>query len=180
MNLFRVCREIADGLSADVRAGRFPDGICAHCSGFRHAERGDLWQQIRSLCDDYPLNLESPFEDVETISGGIWRAPEILKDGDQDALLRLHFQANTLDLSLHSHDYSDRVIFVADGCGVFEHVVGSSRMERNSIEVKAGDALVFSRGTVHTFRTTDCDLQLLSYHSPYMDLSDERQFSLLQ
>lgn len=180
MNLFRVCREIADGLRADMRAGRFSDGICAHCSGFRHTELGDLREQIKSLCNDYPLSLESPFEDVETISGGIWRASEVLKDDDKDALLRLHFQANTLDLPLHSHDFSDRVIFVADGCGVFEHVVDSYRMERNSVEVRAGDALIFSRGTVHSFRTTECDLQLLSYHSPFIDLGDERQFSVLQ
>ncbi len=146
MNLFRLCREITDGLNADIRAGRYPDGICAHCSDFRHAELGDLRQQVKSLCNEYPLNLESPFEDVETISGGIWRASEILKEDDKDALLRLHFQANTHDLPFHSHDYSDRVIFVADGRGVFEHVVDASRNGRHSIEVKTGDALVFSRG----------------------------------
>ncbi|WP_259631762.1 cupin domain-containing protein [Stieleria sedimenti] len=164
-------------MSADIRAGRFPDGICAHCRDYRHPELGDLRPQVRSLYDEYPLKMESPFEEVENISGGVWRASEIL--GGDDALLRLHFQKRTLDLPLHSHDYSDRVIFVTEGRGEFEYFADSRERELNSIEVETGDVLVFSRGTVHSFRTSEDDLQLLSYHSPYIELSHHRQFTLL-
>lgn len=176
--IFCVCREIAASVSADVRAGRFPNGICAHCRNYRHPEVGDLGPQVRALHEEYPLEMESPFEEVDNISGGVWRASEIL--GGDDALLRLHFQKQTLNLPLHSHDHSDRVIFVAQGCGVFEHLFDSEGRQRHSIEIDAGDALVFSRGTIHSFRTFESDLHLLSYHSPYVDLSDERQYSLFR
>ncbi len=123
---------------------------------------------------DYPLSLESPFEEVATISGGLWRADKIC--GGEDALLKLCFQAGTIDLPLHSHDYSDRVVFVVEGSGTFEFVSNADATQ--VIEISTGDLLMFPRTTVHSFRTPKSGLQLISYHSPFIELNDSRQWKL--
>ena len=175
LTMFRICREIAEGINADVRAGRFSSGVCAHCSRFRHPVYGDPAAEIQSLLNDYPLELVSPFEGVESISGGVWKASELISG--EDALLHLRFGSGTRNLPMHSHDHSDRVIFVAGGRGVFRYATkGSSSPSMRSIEVAAGHLLVFTRGTVHTFKTEDSELHLLSYHTPYIALSDPRQY----
>ena len=172
------CRDLSESMNADVRAGLLPEKFCARSNIFKHVEFGDLSDDLRSLADHYPLTLESPFEGVSTISGGVWRASDFCETNATDALLKLCFLAGTVDLPMHSHDYSDRVILVAKGAGVFESQSGASdRHEIVSTEIKAGDALVFARGTVHTFKVPSTELVLMSYHSPFIPLADPRQYT---
>jgi len=122
------------------------------------------------------LRLESPFEEISTIAGGIWQASQLC--GGEDALLKLCFQPGTMDLPLHSHDHSDRVVFVIDGSGSFEFIPERDGSNATSTEITSGDLLMFARGTVHSFRTPQDGLQLISYHSPFLDLHDSRQYTV--
>ena len=47
-----------------------------------------------------------------------------------------------------------------------------------TVVVQAGDVVVLTRGLVHTFTAPVADLVLLSYHSPYFEFEDPRQFSI--
>ena len=177
--LFRVCRELAASMNADIRVGLLPKRFCARSNVFKHAAFGDLSQDLRSLMENYPLDVQSPFEGVPTICGGIWEASELCEGDSTDALLKLRFQAGTLELPMHSHDHSDRVVLVAEGAGIFEVAAdGQSKHRVISTEVEAGDALVFSRGTVHSFKAPSTDLVLLSYHSPFIALEDHRHYTV--
>lgn len=168
-----------ESMNTDVRAGILPERYCARSNVVSHQEFGDLSDDLRSLIDKYPLALESPFEGVSTISGGVWRASDFCDTSAEDALLKLSFRAGTVDLPMHSHDFSDRVILVAGGTGVFEsRSDASGHSEVVSTEIRPGDALVFARGTVHTFKVPSTDLVLLSYHSPFIPLTDPRQYTV--
>ncbi|HBE72123.1 MAG TPA: hypothetical protein DDW52_28635 [Planctomycetaceae bacterium] len=176
--VFRACREQVENMNADIRAGLFRAPMCAH------GDWSDLLGPIaseadlRALTTDYPLALESPFEEVETIAGGIWKASNVLA-GD-DAILRLSFKPGTVDLPLHSHDHSDRIVFVVEGEGTFEVLSEQSNPSVTAIQVSRGQVLVFPRGTVHSFRTPSKGLELISYHSPFIELDDPMQFTVLE
>ncbi len=175
LRVFGVCRELVGSLNSDIRAGVLSLPVCARTSRYRHPVFGDLRNELQALRDDYPLNLESPFEEVSTIAGGIWKASQLCEGND--ALLKLCFQPGTMDLPLHSHDHSDRVIFVVEGSGTFEFIPDSTG-QISMIEIACGDLLMFARGTVHSFRTPMDGLQLISYHSPFIDLQDSRQYTV--
>lgn len=174
--VFTLCRELVESIRSDIRAGLLPATFCAHSSNYEHPQFVDMQRDLRALIWNYPLELKSPFEQVESISGGIWRASEIC--GGDDALLKLTFQPGTTDLPLHSHDFSDRVVFVAEGSGTFEFVNESLGSDLTTLEVGYGDALIFAKGTVHSFRTATSNLTLISYHSPFIDLDSPRQYSV--
>ncbi|MCR9294080.1 MAG: cupin domain-containing protein [bacterium] len=127
---------------------------------------------LEEFASCYPVHLQSPFEDVAAIAGGIWQL-----SSRSDALLKLVFQPWTQDLPIHSHDYSERVIFVLDGRADF--VVADQHGATSEVKVSRGDVLVFFRGTKHTFRTAENQLVLMSYHSPFIELDDPRQFRLI-
>lgn len=123
-----------------------------------------------------------PFEGCLNARGVVLRGDEIVSKDRKDAFLILEFQPHTLDLPLHTHDDSDRFICVMGGRGFF-HVspdpleAGAGRRLRHTA-VRDRDALMFRRGTVHTFSTAEHPLTLLSYHRPYIPLADERQYTL--
>ncbi len=176
LRVFQACRELVAGFSSDIRAGVFSSPVCARCSRYRHPVFGDLRSELLALKEEYPLRLESPFEEVSTIAGGIWQASHLC--GGDDALLKLCFQPGTMDLPLHSHDHSDRVVFVVEGSGSFEFIPERDGTNTTSTEITSGDLLMFARGMVHSFRTPQVGLQLISYHSPFLDLRDERQYTV--
>jgi len=90
-------------------------------------------------------------------------------------------KAGTEDLPLHVHEFSDRLLVVTSGLGLFHYLpkAGNSR-ELRSVVVDAGDAVLFTRGLVHTFTAPLGDLALLSYHAPLFEFDDTRQFTLLR
>ena len=181
LRLLRVCRELAASMNIDIRAGLLPKRFCARSNVVKHAAFNDVSADLQSLMEAYPLDLQSPFEGVPTISGGIWRASALCDDNATDALLKLRFPAGTVDLPMHCHEHSDRVIFVAEGAGIFDVASDGQSTDRViSTEVAAGDALVFARGTVHTFKVPSTDLVLLSYHSPFIALDDARQYTVFR
>ena len=120
-----------------------------------------------------PIRVEPGFEGNAAISGGAWH-----DDSDQgDALVYLCFSEGTIDLPLHVHEFSDRFIAVADGFGLFHYMPdGAGCGELRSVVVQAGDVVVLTRGLVHTFTAPVADLVLLSYHAPYFEFEDPRQF----
>ena len=176
--LFQVSRSLVNSMNADIHAGLLPAGFCARSNVATHPELAGLESVIRAIIDHYPLEVEAPFEGVETIAGGVWPGARFCEEAAADALLRLQFRAGTVDLPLHSHDHSDRVIFVAEGSGCFELRPGVRHQDVRSISIETGDVLVFARGATHTFRVPDSELVLLSFHSPFIPLSDDRQFTI--
>ena len=177
VRMLRVCRDLAQSLNMDIRAGALPPRFCAKSSEYRHPVFGDVSDDVGALMHDYPLDLQSPFEGVAAIHGGIWKASDLC--GGNDALLKLRFDRGTVDLPLHSHDHSDRVIFVADGSGVFECVAESEFAEPTAVPIGRGDMLLFTRGTVHRFETESSELVLLSYHFPFIELDDPKQYTVV-
>ncbi len=173
--IFGACRELNKNLNADIRAGRLPTRSCI---------QGRISNEnLQSLRDAYPLELKSPFEQVASISGGLWQASELIDENDDDAALKLRFEAGTTDLPMHSHDYSNRVVVVIEGNGVFEVAADSPGLpsdpcQIHSIQVEPGDVLAFSRGVLHTFKAESEDLLLFSYHAPFIPLDDPRQFTI--
>lgn len=177
--LFQICRGLVESLNADIRAGILPEKYCARSNFLASAEFHDMRNDLAFLIERYPLAVKSPFEGVSTISGGIWRASDYVEPDATDALLKLQFLAGTVDLPLHSHDHSDRVILVAYGTGIFElQSRDKEKSEVFSTDLKVGDAIVFARGTAHTFKVPSNDLVLLSYHSPFIPLDDPRQYTV--
>jgi len=139
---------------------------------------------VEDLESRYPIILQRPFEGVSSIAGGVWDLADLLRIETDRALLKLCFDPGTDQLPFHSHDGSERVIFVLGGRGFFHVADGSLSgfSERNvrTIPVRSRDALVFTRGTVHTFSATSEPLTLLSYHRPYVPLEDPRQFTVVE
>lgn len=93
--------------------------------------------------------------------------------------MHLRFAAGTEDLPLHVHKFSDRLLVVTSGLGLFHYLpdAGNSR-ELRSVVVDTGDAVLFTRGVVHTFTAPIGDLTLLSYHAPFFEFEDARQFTV--
>lgn len=130
---------------------------------------------VRSLLDESPVNVDVGFEGNPGVEGGVWPSHE----GQDDALLYLRFVAGTLDLPLHVHQFSDRMILVAGGIGLFHYGPAEERVcELRSVVVDQGDAIMFRRGLLHTFTAPITDLVLLSFHAPFFALDDPRQFTV--
>lgn len=177
--LFRSCRMLVESLNADIRAGVLPEKFCARSNFLDSHDFSGIRDDLGVLIERYPLAVQSPFEGVSTISGGIWLASDYVDAHATDALLKLQFLAGTTDLPVHSHDHSDRVILVAGGAGIFELQTNDpKRPEVISTDIRMGDAIVFASGTAHTFKVPSTDLVLLSYHSPFIPLDDPRQYTI--
>ena len=88
-------------------------------------------------------------------------------------------RAGTENLPLHIHEFSDRLLVVTSGMGLFHYLPDSGRSrELRSVVVDTGDAVLFTRRVVHTFTAPLGDLTLLSYHAPFIELNDTRQFKI--
>ncbi|QEG01478.1 hypothetical protein Mal15_55550 [Stieleria maiorica] len=181
--LFQRCRELTAQLNAEIRAGRLAKQTCIKGNLSESvSESKSFLRDLLSLDRDYDIDLLSPFEGVAQISGGVWYAGQLFGKTRDDAVLKLHFQPGVNDLPVHSHDFSDRVIIVVGGKGVFKvacqaHSNPNDTVMRD-VEVGLGDVLAFSRGVKHTFQTSRDDLQLFSYHAPFIRLDDPRQFTI--
>jgi len=127
------------------------------------------------LLESHPIRVDAGFEGNPGVEGGAWRP----SDGTEDGLVHLGFAAGTEDLPLHVHEFSDRLLVVTSGMGLF-HFLPNGRQAREirSVVVEVGDAVLFTRGVVHTFTTPLDDLTLLSYHAPFFEFNDTRQFSI--
>ena len=119
------------------------------------------------------------------MSGAAIRGAQVLGDPARtDGFLALRFSAGTRDRPLHVHPDSDRFIFAIGGRGFF-HVSAAPRdavggHPLRHAAVRDRDALMFRRGTVHTFSTAEHALTLLSYHRPFIELEDPAQYVLTE
>ncbi len=170
---FRLMREAirravkAAGDAALVRFGRLTEA--------------STWGTAKALHDrlleSYPIRVDAGFEGNPGVDGGAWR-PD---DGADDGLVHLRFAAGTEDLPLHVHEFSDRLLVVTSGLGLFHYLPdGGKSRELRSVVVDAGDAVLFTRGVFHTFTAPLGDLTLLSYHAPFVEFDDTRQFTVAQ
>lgn len=129
----------------------------------------------QALVEACPIAVEAGFEGNGGVEGGVWQNDE----KHEDALVYLRFRAGTVDLPLHVHEFSDRIILVCSGLGLFHYrPAGSGVRELRSVVVEPGDVIAFSRSLLHTFTAPISDLVLLSFHSPFFALDDPRQFTL--
>ncbi|MEK6676882.1 MAG: hypothetical protein AABZ47_14665 [Planctomycetota bacterium] len=127
------------------------------------------------LLDSHPIRVDAGFEGNAGVEGGAWRP----NDGGDDGLVHLRFAAGTADLPLHVHEFSDRLLVVTSGVGLFHYLPDAEIVrELRSVVVEAGDAVLFMRGVVHTFTAPLDDLTLLSYHAPFFEFDDTRQFTI--
>ena len=63
--------------------------------------------------------------------------------------------------------------------GLFHYLPDREKTrELRSVVVETGDAVLFTRGVVHTFTSPIGDLTLLSYHAPFFEFDDTRQFTI--
>ena len=126
------------------------------------------------LLESHPIRVDAGFEGNPGVEGGAWRP----SDGGDDGLVHLRFAARTEDLPLHVHEFSDRLLVVTSGVGLFHYLPDAEKMrELRSVVVEAGDAVLFTRRVVHTFTAPLGDLTLLSFHAPFFEFDDTRQFS---
>lgn len=181
--LFEFSRQLTCSLNAEIQAGRLPQRSCIKSvlASVHSSDQASV-TELQSLRQDYPIELQAPFEGVSSISGAVWKGSELYGSYRNDAVLKLRFDASTRNLPMHSHEDADRVIVVLEGAGGFsvspEPVGEFSGADIRSTSVRVGDVLAFSRGVVHTFNTDSSDLVLLSYHSPFIPLDDPHQYTL--
>ena len=69
----------------------------------------------KGLRETHAIHVESGFEGNPGVEGGAWRP----NDGSDDGLVHLRFAAGTEDLPLHVHEFSDRLLVVTSGVGLF-------------------------------------------------------------
>lgn len=146
---------------------------------FGHLREVSTWGTPKALHDGlrdtHPIRVESGFEGNPGVEGGAWRPV----DGSNDGLVHLRFAAGTEDLPLHVHEFSDRLLVVTSGVGLFHYLPDAEKTrELRSVVVDAGDAVLFTRGVVHTFTAPLEDLTLLSCHAPFFGFDDTRQFTI--
>jgi len=178
-HVFDVSREVLRRVTAEIVAG------CLESRTFLKGSVNDVGLSnvvIDDLLANYPIRLESPFENTASIAGGLWSGRALFGAAYEDALAKLDFSAGTLDLPMHVHEHSDRFIVVAEGHARFwwseESLNSFTGMRVESVEVRRGDVLVFTRGLMHTFSAPQDSLLLLSFHSPEIAFNDPRQFTL--
>lgn len=130
----------------------------------------------------HPLDLQSPFEGSERVSGGVWIAADILDTPISASVAKLRWESRATDLPLHVHEYSDRFIIVQKGRGFFhvtdEDVASFTGTRVRSIPARELDVFLFRRGVVHTFSTDTEPMILLSCQLPFLPFDDPRQYRL--
>ncbi len=179
--LMDLGQQVIDETDRLVRRGRFraPFAI-GHLHP--HDDTPPLAQAMELSERSRPIELRSPFEECETIAGGLWTAREVFDDLREDGLAKLCFAPGTNDLPAHVHEHSDRCLYVLEGEGLFHaspcdwRSFDGSGMK--SVPVRAGDVVVFNRGVLHTFSSPKRELVLVSYHSPVLAFDDPRQFTV--
>lgn len=176
---FDVARTVLRYVTAEMASGRLRER--SFLAG-RAQDMGLNRNELEDILTNYPLELTSPFEETASIAGGLWSGRSLFGPTYDDALAKLRFNAASLDLPLHTHDHSDRFILVAAGSGHFwwsdETRNSFSGRSIESRPVRPGDALIFTRGLLHTFSSPDEELLLLSFHSPEIAFADPRQYTL--
>jgi hypothetical protein len=177
--LAAVAQSYLGQMSASVNAAVLPRRA-ALLTRVRGTGPGVSFGRVVDALKSAPLDWKCPFEGSLNVSGAVLTAVDLLGGRRDDGFLFLRFKPQTQDLPLHVHDDSDRFIFANGGRGFFhvspdELEAGRARRLRHT-PVRNRDALMFRRGTVHTFSTADEPLTLLSYHHPYLPLEDERQY----
>jgi len=130
----------------------------------------------------FPVLVETPFEGSDLIGGGAWIGREHFERHPGDALAKLCFAQGAVDLPMHSHEHSDRFILVLEGEGWYHFAPGSvhefTGEGAQSVAVRAGNLVAFTRGLVHTFSTPGRAMTLLSWHRPYFAFDDPKQYVL--
>lgn len=160
------------------------NGVCgAAISRIRGTGPGvSFGRLVSELERDHPVELKSPFENSKYVAGGVWDGRQILGEYCDAALLKLRFGQGAVNLPLHSHEHSARFIVVLEGRGFFhvspESIDRFTGRDVRNVPVRSRDALLFTRGVVHTFSAPDESLTLLSYHAPYVPLEDDGQYTI--
>jgi mannose-6-phosphate isomerase-like protein (cupin superfamily) len=168
-------RRLDDGVSAESLPSRV-----ALLTRVRGTGPGVHFGQLVEALEPAAFRWVCPFEGCSSIRGAVVRGADVVGDRRDDAFLFLEFAPYTTGLPLHIHEDSDRFIYGIGGRGFFH--VSHDPLERGRgrslrhVPVRDRDALMFRRGTVHTFSTGEHPLTLLSYHRPYVPLEDEKQF----
>jgi len=124
----------------------------------------------------------SPFEGSHNVAGGVLLPRQGGMTGRDDGFLFLRFDAGAHDLPMHTHEHSDRLIYVLEGRGFF-HVSPQSLDDFTGdpiihVPVRSRDVLLFRKGTMHTFSTESEPLSLLSYHAPFIPLENAAQYTI--
>ena len=174
---FELGRTLHARVGVELRAGRLraPAFLRSTLSADARVVQEDF------QCD-YPLELQSPFEGVDSVAGAVWMGDALFGEECDDAIMKLRFDAGAYELPLHVHEHSDRVIVVLRGSGIFHFTGETADLFAGggvaSVRVEPGMVLVFTRGLLHTFSSPEEPLYLLSYHAPFIPLEDPRQFTL--
>lgn len=130
----------------------------------------------------FPKELKAPFEGCDDIAGAVFPCSE---GGPKDAaLIRHRFSVSAVDLPIHIHPLSDRLLIITHGNGFmhysndsFEGFDGSAVLK----PLRAGSVICFTRGQLHTFSAAlVSEMPMLSLHYPFVELEDERQWTLPQ
>ncbi len=137
---------------------------------------------VDAIQESFPTALHSPFEGSHSVAGGVLLPEQAQLDDRDDGFLFLRFDAHSRDLPMHTHEFSDRLIYVLKGRGFF-HVTPEDSPSFDGrhirhVPVRSRDVLLFKRGTLHTFSTGPDPLFLLSYHAPFIPLDSPRQYTL--
>lgn len=129
-----------------------------------------------------PLRLEYPFEGSDRVGGACWVVDSTALGELPASVAKLRWESRALDLPMHVHDHSDRVIVVLEGRGYFH--VSSRKADEftgddvNTVAAREMDVFLFRRGTVHTFSTLASTMTLLSCQLPFLPFDDPRQYRL--
>ena len=149
------------------------DEIKSKLEELLRAARGDF--SGRSTIPEQDLRLYQELADEykgEWIDyEGYMKAGILEAEENKTGFLLVYFEKNTgiEKLGLHMHPKSDRQIIVLRGEGMYHEGSPST-----STSVREGSYIEFSKGTVHTFTTTDKDMLVFSVHRPFIEFDDEQ------
>lgn len=137
---------------------------------------------IEAIQSGFSVKMKSPFEGSESVAGGVLLPAEAGLSARDDGFLFLRFAEQSRDLPMHTHEDSDRLIYVLEGRGFFhasrERLDDFTGDDIRNVPVRSRDVLLFRRGVMHTFSTESEALLLLSYHAPFVPLEDPRQYTV--
>lgn len=141
-----------------------------------------LTKLLDQLDQDHPVELASPFEGSDRVSGAVWMPEQITGQSAPMSIAKLRWNNKALDLPMHIHEHSDRFIIVRKGRGYFhvsnEPVDTFTGQNVRTIPARERDVFMFSRGVVHTFSTDAEPMDLVSCQSPFLEFDDPRQYRL--
>jgi len=173
---FELGRTLHARLGAELRAGRLDSPAF-----LRSTLSPDAASVQQDFQRDYPMELQSPFEGVDSVAGAVWMGNVLFDTDRDDALMKLRFDTGSFELPLHVHEHSDRVIVVLKGSGQFHFTTQATDefdgRDVSTLTVEPGMVLVFTRNLLHTFSSPIEPLYLLSYHAPFIPLDDPRQYT---